>query len=108
MIPNCIYSIMTLEHSDRALVASPKFRRNFSSLVVDSHSAWNKNWGKNLLVGKKKFINTYEVKTPVFDPISVTKYKNLWHRGFPLNLLDQRNAKLVGKKNFQNLCTALA
>ena len=36
---------MTLEHSDRALVASPKFRRNFSSLVVDSHSAWNTNWG---------------------------------------------------------------
>ena len=36
---------MTLEHGDRALVASPKFRRNFSSLVVDSHSAWNTNWG---------------------------------------------------------------
>ena len=36
---------MTSEHGDRALVASPKFRRNFSSLVVDSHSAWNTNWG---------------------------------------------------------------
>ena len=45
LIPNCIYSIISLEHSDRALVASPKFRRNFSSLIVDSHSAWNTNWG---------------------------------------------------------------
>ena len=84
-------------------------RRNFGILLAKKHNADiialvdddnipYKNWGKNLLVGKKKFINTYEVKTPVFDPISVTKYKNLWHRGFPLNLLDQRNAKLVGKK----------
>ena len=84
-------------------------RRNFGILLAKKHNADiialvdddnipYKDWGKNLLVGKKKFINTYEVKTPVFDPISVTKYKNLWHRGFPLNLLDQRNAKLVGKK----------
>ena len=84
-------------------------RRNFGILLAKKHNADiialvdddnipYKDWGKNLLVGKKKFINTYEVKTPVFDPISVTKYKNLWNRGFPLNLLDQRNAKLVGKK----------
>ena len=84
-------------------------RRNFGILLAKKHNADiialvdddnipYKDWGKNLLVGKKKFINTYDVKTPVFDPISVTKYKNLWHRGFPLNLLDQRNAKLVGKK----------
>ncbi len=84
-------------------------RRNFGILLAKKHNADiialvdddnipYKNWGKNLLVGKKKFINTYEVKIPVFDPISVTKYKNLWHRGFPLNLLDQRNPKLLGKR----------
>ena len=88
---NCI------ERRNLGILLAKKYNADIIALVDDDNIPY-KNWGKNLLVGKKKFINTYEVKTPVFDPISVTKYKNLWHRGFPLNLLDQRNAKLVGKK----------
>ena len=88
---NCI------ERRNFGILLAKKNNADIIALVDDDNIPY-KDWGKNLLVGKKKFINTYEVKTPVFDPISVTKYKNLWHRGFPLNLLDQRNAKLVGKK----------
>ena len=88
---NCI------ERRNFGILLAKKYNADIIALVDDDNIPY-KDWGKNLLVGKKKFINTYEVKTPVFDPISVTKYKNLWHRGFPLNLLDQRNAKLVGKK----------
>ena len=88
---NCI------ERRNFGILLAKKYNADIIALVDDDNIPY-KDWGKNLLVGKKKFINTYEVKTPVFDPISVTKYKNLWHRGFPLNLLDQRKAKLVGKK----------
>jgi|TARA_B110000483_G_C18188216_1_gene539835 hypothetical protein len=88
---NCI------ERRNLGILLAKKHGADIIALVDDDNIPY-KNWGKNLLVGKKKFINTYNVKTPVFDPISVTKYKKLWHRGFPLDMLDQREPKLVGKK----------
>jgi hypothetical protein len=88
---NCI------ERRNLGIVLAKKHDADVVALVDDDNIPY-KDWGKNLLVGKKKLINTYEVKTPVFDPINVTKYKNLWHRGFPLNLLDYRKATLIGKK----------
>jgi hypothetical protein len=88
---NCI------ERRNLGMVLAKKYDADVIALVDDDNIPY-KEWGKNLLVGKKRLINKYEVKTPVFDPISVTKYNNLWHRGFPLNLLDQRTAKFKGKK----------
>ena len=88
---NCI------ERRNLGIVLAKKYDADVIALVDDDNIPY-KDWGKNLLVGKKKLINTYQVKTPVFDPINVTKYKNLWHRGFPVNLLDQRKATPIGKK----------
>ena len=58
-------------------MASPKFRRNFSSLVIDSHSTWNTNWGaafrmatqtpwKPLISSDAKFMGS----NPGFRPIN--------------------------------------
>ena len=41
-------------------------------------------------MGKKVKVKYYNTKLPVFDPIFQTKYKNLWHRGFPVDYLDKR------------------
>ena len=46
--------------------------------------------GKNLLLGKKVKLNYFNTSELAFDPISVTNHKNLWHRGFPLQILNQR------------------
>ena len=77
-------------------------RRNFGILyawkngadivaVVDDDNIPYKNWGKKLLIDKKTKTNFYNTKSVAFDPISVTNHKNLWHRGFPIQILDQRN-----------------
>ena len=77
-------------------------RRNFGILyawknnadvvaVVDDDNIPYENWGKNLLINKDIKTNYYQTKSIAFDPISVTNHKNLWHRGFPIQLLKGKN-----------------
>ena len=77
-------------------------RRNFGILyawkngadivaVVDDDNIPYKNWGKNLLINNKTKVNFYKTNALAFDPISATNHKNLWHRGFPIQILDRRN-----------------
>ena len=82
-------------------------RRNFGLLfawkkgadvvaVVDDDNIPYKNWGKKLLINTKTKTNYYDTHLEAFDPISVTNHNHLWHRGFPLQLLNQR-------KNFKKI-----
>lgn len=49
-------------------------------------------WGDNILIGREIEIDEYEnTLCPYFDPISATNYKELWHRGFPLEFLQVKN-----------------
>ena len=84
-------------------------RRNFGILyawkngadivaVVDDDNIPYKNWGKNLLINNKTKVNFYKTNALAFDPISVTNHKNLWHRGFPIQILDKRNKVKKQKK----------
>jgi hypothetical protein len=77
-------------------------RRNFALLyaydmgadvvaVVDDDNEPHDSWGKDLMVGQKVVVNYYIVDAPAFDPVGATNYKNLWHRGFPLELLSKRD-----------------
>ena len=76
-------------------------RRNFGILyawkngadivaVVDDDNIPLKNWGQKLLLNNKVRTNFYNTKASAFDPISATNHKNLWHRGFPIQILDKR------------------
>ena len=76
-------------------------RRNFGLLyawksgadivaVVDDDNIPYNHWGKKLLINKKIKTNYYQTNELAFDPISVTNYKNLWHRGFPIQILRKR------------------
>lgn len=66
---------------------------------VDDDNIPYKNWGKNLLVGKKNLTRVFKNSHGVFDPLSVTEHKNiLWHRGFPLEFIKNSKPKFIGKK----------
>lgn len=86
-------------------------RRNFSMIMaykmgadiiatVDDDNIPLNNWGENILLQKKSKIKIFRVADAAFDPLSVTNHKNLWHRGFPLQLLSTKNfiKKFVIKK----------
>lgn len=84
-------------------------RRNFGILfawknnadivaVVDDDNIPYKHWGKNLLLNKKINVNFYKTKALAFDPVSVTNHKNLWHRGFPIQILNKKKKIKKQKK----------
>tara|TARA_Y100000389_G_scaffold59155_1_gene55205 strand:+ start:230 stop:1183 length:954 start_codon:yes stop_codon:yes gene_type:complete len=59
---------------------------------VDDDNIPLDNWRNNIIIGKPTNTYHYESKdTIVFDPIGVTNHNNLWHRGFPIQLLHNRN-----------------
>ena len=84
-------------------------RRNFGILfawknnadivaVVDDDNIPYKHWGKNLLINRKINVNFYNTNALAFDPVSVTNHKNLWHRGFPIQILKKKSKIKKRKK----------
>lgn len=70
--------------------------------LLDDDNIPYDSWGQNILVNKEVYLDCYEPETPVFDPLAVTQYKNLWHRGYPLSLVtgfnsNKNNIRYIGK-----------
>ena len=77
------------------------YKKNYKIIAsVDDDNIPYDDWGKNIYVGKKIKVNLYNVRSPVFDPLSVTNTKYLWHRGYPIEYLQKRHKiSYLGKKN---------
>jgi hypothetical protein len=84
-------------------------RRNFGLVIayemgadivamIDDDNIPLEGWGENLIVGSDAEVNWYETDLPVFDPIGATNHGHLWHRGYPLQLLPQRDYSRRGRK----------
>ncbi len=84
-------------------------RRNFAILeafergaeiigLIDDDNIPYSNWFKNIYIDKK--IKCKEIKTnkKIFDPVGYTNHSNLWHRGLPLELVNNRKYKVYKKK----------
>ena len=55
---------------------------------VDDDNIPYENWGKNVRIGKPTLVDIYKPENiTVFDPLSVTNHPELWHRGFPWELV---------------------
>lgn len=59
--------------------------------LVDDDNIPLGNWGVDLLVGREAEVSVYDVEAPAFDVLATTNHPQLWHRGFPLQLLRQRD-----------------
>jgi hypothetical protein len=65
---------------------------------VDDDNIPLDNWGKDLTINKETEINHFISSEIAFDPLSATNINELWHRGFPIELLETKNKKLVNSK----------
>jgi len=59
--------------------------------TVDDDNIPYDEWGENVLVGQTIECDLYEPETDVFDPLSVTNTPEIWHRGYPIELLQTRH-----------------
>lgn len=67
--------------------------------TVDDDNIPYEGWGENLLVGQTVEVDCYENSQGVFDPLSCTNLKHMWHRGYPIQLLSTRmDNKFIGKR----------
>lgn len=65
---------------------------------VDDDNIPYDDWGNNVLVNSSIECDIYEHKSGVFDPLCVTEHSMLWHRGFPLELIEEKNkVNFLGK-----------
>ncbi len=81
---NCI------QRRNMGLIVARKLSADIIALIDDDNIPY-KNWGKNLLIGKKNKAKYYKTKNNCFDPLFVTNYPYLWHRGFPIQNLSHRS-----------------
>lgn len=58
--------------------------------VVDDDNIPYEGWGENLFVGSTVEANHYSTDLPAFDPVGATNHAQLWHRGYPLELISKR------------------
>jgi hypothetical protein len=59
--------------------------------LVDDDNIPLPGWGENLMIGREVEVNYYETDLPAFDPVGATNHPQIWHRGFPLQLLPKRD-----------------
>ena len=60
---------------------------------VDDDNVPKPGWGDDLLLGIAQPIKCYTpTDVSVFDPLSATNHKELWHRGYPLDMILKKNS----------------
>jgi len=66
--------------------------------TIDDDNIPLDNWGRTLHVGKGISAKEFGPNEfGWFDPISVTSYSELWHRGFPIQFLSHRRFENLGE-----------
>ena len=66
--------------------------------TVDDDNIPYDDWGTNVIVGETVEIDFYNTDLGVFDPLSVTEHNQVWHRGFPIDLVPYRSRVSYGGK----------
>jgi len=66
--------------------------------TVDDDNIPYDHWGTNVVVGETVEIDFYNTDLGVFDPLSVTEHNQVWHRGYPIDLVPHRNRVSYGGK----------
>lgn len=59
--------------------------------TIDDDNIPYTNWGTNIQLGFDLQVLTFEPHGAVFDPLGATNAHSLWHRGFPHELLEDKN-----------------
>jgi hypothetical protein len=59
--------------------------------TIDDDNIPYDNWGQLLAVGDEPLVAVHQSQDLVFDPFQATNARELWHRGFPIQLLNWRS-----------------
>lgn len=75
--------------------------------TVDDDNIPYSDWGLNVQLDKDLKVDMYENINGVFDPLSVTNKGYMWHRGYPLQLVNGRHENVyLGQQTHKFLVQA--
>lgn len=76
-----------------------KLGANIIASIDDDNIPYN-NWGKDIKVGTEQLVDIWDCASILaFDPMKLTNYPNLWHRGYPISHLPlAKNLYYLGKQ----------
>ena len=75
--------------------------------TVDDDNIPYDDWGKDLYVGQNIECDLYHSENGIFDPLSITKRNEIWHRGYPIQHVPTRHqVEYKGKTNRKVLIQA--
>lgn len=80
----------TIQRRNIGLIEAFKEKAPVIATVDDDNIPYD-DWGKDLYVGKEIDVDCYRSEKDVFDPLSVTNHSYLWHRGYPIEYLQDKN-----------------
>jgi len=66
--------------------------------TVDDDNIPYDNWGEFYTPQE---VDVFSTKFKFFDPLSVTTYNHLWHRGFPIQYVNKKNEVTKSRKFFE-------
>jgi hypothetical protein len=59
--------------------------------TVDDDNIPYDGWGEDLLLGREIEVDCWKSDNGVFDPLSIIAEGQLWHRGYPIQLIETKN-----------------
>lgn len=60
--------------------------------TIDDDNIPYDDWGDEIFIGEEMEVDIFDHKKfPVFDPISATTHSDLWHRGYPIEFVSEKN-----------------
>lgn len=81
----------TIQRRNIGFIHAYKLGADIIATVDDDNIPYD-NWGENILVGKTVEVDLYTPQNAiVFDPLSITSQKHLWHRGYPIEYVPSRH-----------------
>ena len=96
----------TIQRRNIGFIEAYKLGADIVATVDDDNIPYD-NWGENLYVGNEIEVDLYEPELNVFDPLSITKNNQVWHRGYPIEYLQKRHlVEYKGRTNRKVLIQA--
>lgn len=92
----------TIQRRNIGFVEAYKLGAEIVATVDDDNIPYD-NWGENVLVGKTIEVDVYDTDYCAFDPLSVTNVNEVWHRGYPIENVPNRNDVCYKGKQFREV-----
>ena len=95
----------SIQRRNIGFIEAYKMGADIVATIDDDNIPYN-NWGRDIRVGQEIEVDFCSSTNNVFDPLMASSNDNLWHRGYPIDLVSSRTLYTEGKNKLKVLFQA--